>query len=128
MTEERIRNHEHQLYQKGPTVYKFAVTHMADIAAKMMERNNLKPEDVDWFIPHQANLRIIDAAVERMNIPNDKVLINIDRYGNTSGATIPLCLWDFEDRLKKGDNIIMAAFGAGFLWGGVYLKWGELRY
>ena len=123
VTEERVRNHEHQLYQKGPVVYKFAVTNMAEIAARMMERNNLKSEDVDWFIPHQANLRIIDAAVQRMQLPYEKTIINIDKYGNTSGATIAICLWENEKKFKKGDNMIFAAFGAGFLWGSVYLKW-----
>ncbi|MBQ4357788.1 MAG: ketoacyl-ACP synthase III [Paludibacteraceae bacterium] len=122
-TEETVRDHKHYLWQKGPTVYKFAVTHMADVSASIMERNHLRSEDVNWFIPHQANLRIIDAAVNRINVPYDKVLINIQRYGNTSGATIALCLWDFEKRLKKGDNIVMAAFGAGFSWAGAYMKW-----
>lgn len=127
-TVERIQNHEHQLYQKGPFVYKFAVTRMAEVAANMMKRNNLSADDVQWFIPHQANLRIIDSAVERMGISNDKVIINIEHLGNTSSATIALCLWEFEKKFKEGDNMIFAAFGAGFSWGAVYVKWGKLRY
>ena len=97
---------------------------MADASAEIMERNSLTNEDVDWFVPHQANLHIIDAAAKRMELPIEKVMINIEKYGNTSAGTIPICLWEWEDKLKKGDNIILAAFGAGFTWGSIYLKWG----
>ena len=114
---------EHYVYQEGKTVFKFAVTNMAEVAAEVMERNNLKGEDVAWLVPHQANKRIIDATAQRMNIGDEKVMLNIDRYGNTTNGTIPLCLWEWEDKLKKGDNLILAAFGGGFTWGAVYLKW-----
>lgn len=120
---ETVENDEHFVYQEGQTVFKYAVTGMADVAADIMERHNLKPEDVAWLVPHQANLRIIDATARRMGVSKNKVMINIEKYGNTTAATIPLCLWDFEKQLKKGDNIILAAFGAGFTWGSVYLKW-----
>lgn len=120
---ETVENDEHFVYQEGQTVFKYAVTGMADVAAEIMERHNLKPEDVAWLVPHQANLRIIDATARRMGVSKNKVMINIEKYGNTTAATIPLCLWDFEKQLKKGDNIILAAFGAGFTWGSVYLKW-----
>jgi|TARA_B100001057_G_scaffold482807_1_gene558735 3-oxoacyl-[acyl-carrier-protein] synthase-3 len=96
---------------------------MADVSAEIMERNNLTGEDVDWLVPHQANLRIIDATANRMGLTKDKVMINIEKYGNTTSATIPLCLWEWEKKLKKGDNIVLAAFGGGFTWGSVYLKW-----
>jgi 3-oxoacyl-[acyl-carrier-protein] synthase-3 len=96
---------------------------MADVSAEIMERNNLAGEDVDWLVPHQANLRIIDATANRMGLTKDKVMINIEKYGNTTSATIPLCLWEWEKKLKKGDNIVLAAFGGGFTWGSVYLKW-----
>ena len=105
-------------------MFKYAVSYMADASAEIMERNSLTNEDVDWFVPHQANLRIIDAAAKRMELPIEKVMINIEKYGNTSAGTIPICLWEWEDKLKKGDNIILAAFGAGFTWGSIYLKWG----
>jgi 3-oxoacyl-[acyl-carrier-protein] synthase-3 len=105
-------------------VFKYAVSYMADASAEIMQRNGLTNEDVDWFVPHQANLRIIDAAAKRMELPIEKVMINIEKYGNTSAGTIPICLWEWEDKLKKGDNIILAAFGAGFTWGSIYLKWG----
>jgi 3-oxoacyl-[acyl-carrier-protein] synthase-3 len=120
---ETIEAREHFIYQEGQSVFKFAVTNMADVAAQIMEKNNLKSEDVAWLVPHQANLRIIDATGRRMGIPPEKVMINIEKYGNTTAATIPLVLWEFEPRLKKGDNIILAAFGGGFTWGSVYLKW-----
>ncbi|WP_353133828.1 beta-ketoacyl-ACP synthase III [Pseudopedobacter sp.] len=113
----------HYAYQEGQTVFKFAVTNMANAAAEIMEKNNLKAEDVKWLIPHQANKRIIDATANRMGIGPEKVAINIEKYGNTTNGTIPLCLWDWEDKLKKGDNLILAAFGGGFTWGSVYLKW-----
>jgi 3-oxoacyl-[acyl-carrier-protein] synthase-3 len=96
---------------------------MADVSAEIMEKNNLTGEDIDWLVPHQANLRIIDATANRMGLTKDKVMINIEKYGNTTSATIPLCLWEWEKKLKKGDNIVLAAFGGGFTWGSVYLKW-----
>ncbi len=121
---ESVDNHEHTVYQEGQNVYKYAVTNMAEASAQVMERNNLTGEDVSWLIPHQANLRIIDAVVNRTHVDYSKVCININRYGNTSAASIPLCLWDWEKKFKKGQNIILTAFGAGFTWGAVYLKWG----
>jgi 3-oxoacyl-[acyl-carrier-protein] synthase III len=120
---ETIDAREHFIYQEGQSVFKFAVTNMADVAAQIMEKNNLKSEDVAWLVPHQANLRIIDATGRRMGISPEKVMINIEKYGNTTAATIPLVLWEYEPRLKKGDNIILAAFGGGFTWGSIYLKW-----
>jgi 3-oxoacyl-[acyl-carrier-protein] synthase-3 len=120
---ETIDAKEHFVYQEGQAVFKFAVTRMADVSAEIMERNNLGSEDVAWLVPHQANLRIIDATARRMGVGKDKVMINIERYGNTTGATIPLCLWEWENQLKKGDNIILAAFGGGFTWGSIWLKW-----
>jgi len=114
---------EHFIYQEGQAVFKFAVSNMADVAAEIMEKNNLKPDDVAYLVPHQANLRIIDATGRRMGISSEKVLVNIERYGNTTTATIPLCMWDYEKRLKKGDNIILAAFGGGFTWGSIWLRW-----
>jgi 3-oxoacyl-[acyl-carrier-protein] synthase-3 len=96
---------------------------MAEVSAEIMEKNNLKSEDVDWLVPHQANLRIIDATANRMGLSKEKVMINIEKYGNTTAATLPLCLWDYESQLKKGDNIVLSAFGGGFTWGAVYLKW-----
>ncbi len=119
-----VENNEHTVYQEGQTVYKYAVTRMSQVSVDIMKQNNLSAEDVDWFVPHQANIRIIDAAVSRAGVAPEKVMINIQKFGNTSAATIPLCLWEWEDRLKKGDNIILTAFGAGFSWGSVYLKWG----
>ena len=115
---------EHSVHQEGKVVYKYAVSNMADVSIEIIERNNLSKEDVTWFVPHQANMRIIEAVRQRLDIPKEKVMINIEKYGNTSAATIPLCLWEWEDKMKKGDNIILAAFGAGFSWGSVYLKWG----
>lgn len=114
---------EHFIYQDGQQVFKFAVTKMADVSAEIMEKNNLKAEDVSWLVPHQANMRIIDATARRMGLSKDKVMVNIERYGNTTGATIPLCLWEWEKRLRKGDNIVLAAFGGGFTWGAVWVKW-----
>jgi len=122
-THETVAAKEHYIYQEGQTVFKFAVTKMADVSAEIMEKNNLKSGDVAWLVPHQANLRIIDATARRMGIGKEKVMINIDRYGNTTGATIPLCLWEWENQLKKGDNIILAAFGGGFTWGAIWVKW-----
>jgi 3-oxoacyl-[acyl-carrier-protein] synthase III len=120
---ESIENREHFVYQEGATVFKFAVTNMAGVASEIMERNHLTAEDVAYLVPHQANRRIIDATAERMGVGSEKVLVNIEKYGNTTAGTIPLVLWDFEKQLKKGDNIIMAAFGGGFTWGSCYLKW-----
>ncbi|MCX2433278.1 beta-ketoacyl-ACP synthase III [Pedobacter sp. GR22-10] len=122
-THESIDAKLHYAHQEGPTVFKFAVTNMADVAAEIMERNNLTANDVAWLVPHQANKRIIDATANRMGVTTDKVMINIERYGNTTNGTIPLCLWEWESRLKKGDNIVLAAFGGGFTWGSIYLKW-----
>ncbi len=113
----------HAVSQEGATVFKFAVTNMADYAGKIMERNNLTGDDVAWLVPHQANKRIIDATANRMDIESSKVMLNIVRYGNTTSGTLPLCLWDYESQLKKGDNLILAAFGGGFTWGALYLKW-----
>ena len=120
---ETIEAREHYAYQEGKAVFKFAVTNMADVAAEVMERNSLTSEDIAWLVPHQANKRIIDATAARTGVSADKVVVNIDRYGNTTNATIPLCLWEWEDKFKKGDNIILAAFGGGFTWGSLYLKW-----
>lgn len=113
----------HYAYQEGRTVFKFAVTNMADVAHEIMVRNNLTADDVAWLVPHQANKRIIDATAERAGLPEEKVMVNIHKYGNTTSATIPMCLWEWENQLKKGDNLILAAFGGGFTWGSVYLKW-----
>lgn len=113
----------HYVYQEGRTVFKFAVTNMADAAYDIMEKNNLTGDDIAWLVPHQANLRIIDATGKRMGISPDKVMVNIQKYGNTTNATIPMCLFEWEKQLKKGDNIILAAFGGGFTWGSIYLKW-----
>lgn len=120
---ETVERHEHFVYQEGQAVFKHAVANMADVSAEIMEKNNLQPEDVAWLVPHQANLRIIDATARRMGIDDSKVMINIQRFGNTTSATIPLCLYEWEDKLKKGDNLILSAFGAGFTWGSIYLKW-----
>lgn len=120
---ESVDNKEHFVFQDGQPVFKAAVIGMADVSAEIMEKNNLKSEDIAWLVPHQANLRIIDATARRMGITNEKVMINIQRYGNTTAGTIPLCLWDWENQLKKGDNLILAAFGGGFTWGAIYVKW-----
>ena len=122
-TIETVTNREHYIYQDGQFVFKHAVTNMADTAAEIMEKNGLKPEDVAWLVPHQANLRIIDATGRRMGLEPSKVMINIQKYGNTTSATIPLCLYEWENQLHRGDNLILAAFGAGFTWGAVWLKW-----
>jgi 3-oxoacyl-[acyl-carrier-protein] synthase-3 len=120
---ETVDNKEHFIYQDGQTVFKWAVSKMADISVEMMEKHNLKADDLSWLVPHQANMRIIDAVANRMGLAKEKVMINIERYGNTTSATIPLCLWEWESKLRKGDNIILAAFGGGFTWGATYLKW-----
>lgn len=122
-THQTIDAREHYAFQEGKTVFKFAVTNMANVAAEIMERNNLVADDVAWLVPHQANKRIIDATANRMGINEEKVVINIERYGNTTNGTIPLCLWEWESKFKKGDNIVLAAFGGGFTWGSLYLKW-----
>ncbi|MDR6560421.1 MULTISPECIES: beta-ketoacyl-ACP synthase III [unclassified Arcicella] len=122
-THETIDQRQHYIHQEGPAVFKFAVTRMADVSAEIMERNQLTGEDVAFLVPHQANKRIIDATANRMGIGPDKVMLTIQKYGNTTAATIPLCLWDYESQLKKGDNLILAAFGGGFTWGSIYLKW-----
>ena len=121
---ETVDNKLHYIFQDGKHVFKYAVVSMAEVSAEIMLRNNLTANDLAWFVPHQANLRIIDAAAERMGLDKSKVMINIERYGNTTSGTIPLCLWEWEKQMKKGDNIILAAFGAGFTWGSIYLKWG----
>ncbi len=118
-----IDNKQHFVFQEGQAVFKVAVSKMADVSVEIMEKHNLKSEDIAWFVPHQANMRIIEAVARRMGIDKEKVMINIERYGNTTAATIPLCLWEWEPKLKKGDNIILSAFGGGFTWGSVYLKW-----
>jgi len=120
---ETIENREHFVHQDGQTVFKYAVSRMADVAVEIMQKNNITPDQLAWLVPHQANMRIIDAVGRRMQISKEQVMVNIEKYGNTTAATIPLCLWDYEKQLKKGDNIILAAFGAGFTWGSVYLKW-----
>ncbi len=122
-TFDTIEKKFHFIKQEGLQVFKFAVTKMADVSAEIMEKNNLTSDDVAWLVPHQANLRIIDATANRMGVSNDKVMINIQKYGNTTAGTLPLCLWDYEKQLKKGDNIILSAFGGGFTWGSIYLKW-----
>ena len=122
-THQTVDANQHFAYQEGQAVFKFAVTKMADVAAEVMERNSLVADDVAWLVPHQANKRIIDATANRCGISEDKVIINIERYGNTTNGTLPLCLWEWEDKFKKGDNLILAAFGGGFTWGSVYLKW-----
>ncbi len=120
---ETVDNGEHFIHQEGRTVFKFAVTNMADAAEEIMKRNNLTGDDVAYLVPHQANKRIIEATANRMGVDNSKVMLNIQNYGNTTSATIPLCLWDYENKLKKGDNLVLAAFGGGFTWGSLYLKW-----
>jgi 3-oxoacyl-[acyl-carrier-protein] synthase-3 len=118
-----VGGREHFIYQEGQSVFKFAVSNMADVAVEVMVKNHLTPDDVAWLVPHQANLRIIDATGRRMGLPPEKVMINIQNYGNTTAATIPLVLWEFEKKLRKGDNLILAAFGGGFTWGSIWLKW-----
>ncbi len=122
-SKETVENNQHTVFQDGKTVFKFAVSNMADVSAKIMEDNNLTNEDVQWLVPHQANKRIIDATARRMGVDESKVMVNIQRYGNTTSGTLPLCLHDYEKQLKKGDNLVFAAFGGGFTWGAIYLKW-----
>ncbi|MCM5662461.1 beta-ketoacyl-ACP synthase III [Galbibacter mesophilus] len=122
-SEETVKNKQHYVFQDGKTVFKFAVSNMADVAEKIMTRNNLTKEDVQWLVPHQANKRIIDATANRVELEPSKVMVNIQKYGNTTSATLPLLLNDYEKQLKKGDNLVFAAFGGGFTWGSIYLKW-----
>lgn len=122
-TAETVASREHFAYQEGSTVFKFAVTNMAEVAAEVMEKNQLTSEDIAWLVPHQANKRIIDATAKRMGVSDEKVMLNIGKYGNTTAGTLPLCLWDYEPQLKKGDNLILAAFGGGFTWGATWIKW-----
>lgn len=122
-THETIDAREHYVYQDGKVVFKFAVTNMAEVTHKVIERNNLQSDEIDWLVPHQANLRIIDATADRINLDKDKVMINIQKYGNTTNGTLPLLLADYEKKLKKGDNLILSTFGGGFTWGSMYLKW-----
>lgn len=121
---ETVANREHFVYQEGRTVFKYAVTHMADVSVEVMKRNGITADTLAWLVPHQANLRIIDAVARQMDLSPEKVMINIQKYGNTTSATIPLCLHEWESRLHKGDNLILSSFGAGFTWGAIYLKWG----
>ncbi|NLY24797.1 MAG: ketoacyl-ACP synthase III [Bacteroidales bacterium] len=123
-THETVDNANHTVHQDGKVVFKYAVSRMTEVTGNIMKRNHLTADNVTWLVPHQANMRIIDAIIDRSGVPREKVMINIERYGNTSAGTIPLCLWEWESRLRKGDNIILTAFGAGFSWGSVYLKWG----
>ena len=122
-TVETVLAKEHFAYQEGQAVFKFAVKGMADVSAALLERNHLTGDDIAWLVPHQANLRIIDATANRMGLSKEKVMINIQKYGNTTAATLPLCLWDWEKQLKKGENIVLAAFGGGFTWGATLVKW-----
>lgn len=123
-TKETVENRQHYITQDGRAVFKKATMGMADVSLEIMEKNNLEPEDIAWLVPHQANLRIIDATANRMGLSSEKVMININKYGNTTAGTIPLCLYDWKDKLNHGDNLILAAFGGGFTWGAIYLKWG----
>ncbi|MBQ9471298.1 MAG: ketoacyl-ACP synthase III [Bacteroidales bacterium] len=120
---ETVDKRQHFVYQEGQPVFKAAVTHMAEVSSEIMQRNQIAPEDLAWLVPHQANMRIIEATANRMNIGKEKVMINIQKYGNTTSATLPLCLWEWEQQLRRGDNIIFATFGAGFTWGAAYMKW-----
>jgi 3-oxoacyl-[acyl-carrier-protein] synthase III len=122
-TAETVAKRLHYVHQEGAAVYKFAVARMAEVASELMKRNQLSSDQIDWLVPHQANKRIIEATAERMKLPLDQVMITINKYGNTTAATIPLCLWEYEDRLMAGDRLILAAFGGGFTWGGAYVTW-----
>lgn len=123
LTKDNIDERRHYVFQEGKTVFKHAVKNMAGVSAEIMERNNLTSDDVDWLVPHQANLRIIDATANRMGLTKEKVMVNIEKFGNTTAGTIPLCLWEWEEKLNKGDNLVLASFGGGFTWGAIYLKW-----
>ena len=122
-THETVDAKQHYIFQEGQAVFKVAVSKMSDVSVEIMQRNNLTHEDIKYLVPHQANMRIIEATARRMEISKEQVMINIQKYGNTTAATIPLCLWDYEKQLKKGDNLILTSFGAGFTWGAIYLKW-----
>ncbi|MBM3170732.1 MAG: ketoacyl-ACP synthase III [Bacteroidetes bacterium] len=122
---ETVDARQHFVYQEGQSVYKFAVTNMADVSARIMEQNGLQPQDIAWLVPHQANKRIIDATANRMGIGPEKVMLNIEKYGNTTAGTLPLCLWDYENQLNSGDLLVLSAFGGGFTWGAVLVKWGS---
>jgi 3-oxoacyl-[acyl-carrier-protein] synthase-3 len=121
---ETVDARQHYIYQEGQQVFKAAVARMADVSVEMMKRNNVSPDDLNWLVPHQANMRIIEATARRMGIKREQVMINIQRFGNTTAGTLPLCLWEWEEKLHKGDNLILATFGAGFTWGSIYVKWG----
>jgi len=123
-TLETVAKRLHYVHQEGAAVYKFAIAKMAEVATEIMSRNNLRADMIDWLVPHQANKRIIESTAERMGLPMDKVMVTIQKFGNTTNATIPLCLWDYEDRLKRGDRMVLAAFGGGFTWAGLYALWG----
>jgi 3-oxoacyl-[acyl-carrier-protein] synthase-3 len=122
-TAESVAKRLHYVHQEGAAVYKFAIARMAEVATELMRRNRLTKDTVDWLVPHQANMRIIEATAERMKIPPERVMVTIHKYGNTTAGTIPLCLWDYEAKLKAGDRLILAAFGGGFTWGGIYMTW-----
>ena len=122
-TAETVAKRLHYVHQEGAAVYKFAIAKMAEVAGEIMSRNNLRAEMIDWLVPHQANKRIIESTAERMGVPMDKVMVTIQKYGNTTNATIPLCLWDYEPKLKRGDRMVLAAFGGGFTWAGAYVQW-----
>ena len=123
-SKETVEKRLHYVYQEGQAVYKFAVSRMADVGYEIMTKNGLTANDISWLVPHQANKRIIDAAATRMGLDANKVMVNIEKFGNTTNGTIPLCLWEWENKMKRGDNIILAAFGGGFTWGSVWIKWG----
>jgi 3-oxoacyl-[acyl-carrier-protein] synthase-3 len=120
---ETVDNREHYVFQEGQAVFKVAVSKMADVSVDIMKRNNIEPDQLKWLVPHQANMRIIEAVARRMGIKKEQVMINIQKYGNTTAATIPLCLWEYESQMNQGDNVILAAFGGGFTWGSMYMKW-----
>ncbi len=120
---ETVAKRLHYVHQEGAAVYKFAIAKMAEVAGEIMSRNNLRADMIDWLVPHQANKRIIESTAERMGLPMEKVMVTIQKYGNTTNATIPLCLWDYEPKLKRGDRLVLAAFGGGFTWAGVYVQW-----
>ena len=122
-TSETVVNRLHYVHQEGAAVYKFAIAKMAEVSAEIMSRNNLRADMIDWLVPHQANKRIIESTAERMGLSMDKVMVTIHKYGNTTNATIPLCLWDYEPKLKRGDRLVLAAFGGGFTWAGAYVQW-----
>jgi 3-oxoacyl-[acyl-carrier-protein] synthase-3 len=122
-TAETVAKRLHYVHQEGAAVYKFAIARMADVATELLRRNHLTKDTLDWLVPHQANMRIIEATAERIGLPPERVMVTIQKYGNTTAATIPLCLWDYEKKLKAGDRLLLAAFGGGFTWGGIYMTW-----